>query len=46
MGHPICLFGEDAGARRERLKITVQEYFIQNGEVPTFAQRPNDQEES
>lgn len=37
MGEPICLFGEEAGDRRERLRKRVVEYYIQNdGQAPTF----------
>ena len=28
MGEPICLFGEEPGDRRERLKKRVIEYYI------------------
>jgi len=37
MGHPICLFGEDPGDRRERLRARAIEYYIQHdGSAPTF----------
>lgn len=36
LGQPICLFGEDAGMRRERLREKVIEYTVEHGEVPTF----------
>jgi U4/U6 small nuclear ribonucleoprotein PRP4 len=39
LGHPICLFGEDAGYRRERLRAKITEYYIEKGEAPAFCQR-------
>jgi U4/U6 small nuclear ribonucleoprotein PRP4 len=40
MGHPICLFGEGPGDRRERLRARVIEYYIEHdGNAPTFCLR-------
>lgn len=39
LGHPICLFGEDAGDRRERLRAKVVEYMLEKGEAPAFCMR-------
>jgi U4/U6 small nuclear ribonucleoprotein PRP4 len=39
LGHPICLFGEDPGDRRERLRAMITEYYVEKGEAPAFCQR-------
>jgi U4/U6 small nuclear ribonucleoprotein PRP4 len=40
LSHPICLFGEGPGDRRERLRAKVIEYYIQHdGVAPTFCLR-------
>lgn len=39
LGHPICLFGENAGDRRERLREKVIEYYIEKNEPPVFLQK-------
>jgi hypothetical protein len=36
LGHPVCLFGEDAGFRRERLKAEILEYFLKFEKAPEF----------
>lgn len=36
MGQPICLFGEVAGERRERLRNVIVNYYIEEGKAPTF----------
>ena len=47
MGHPICLFGEGPGDRRERLRAKVIEYYIQNdGVAPTFCLKTTQVQES
>ena len=42
MEQPICLFGEDAGDRRERLRNTITKYYIENGKPPTFFSKFDD----
>ena len=39
LGHPICLFGEDPGDRRERLRNKIAEYYVEKGEPPAFLMR-------
>lgn len=46
MGHPICLFGEDPGDRRERLRARVVDYCIEKGEPPTFLLRTSGTEDT
>jgi U4/U6 small nuclear ribonucleoprotein PRP4 len=36
LGVPVCLFGEDAGFRRERLKVEIAAFFIREERPPTF----------
>ena len=36
MQQPICLFGEDAGDRRERLRNIIVKYYIEEGKAPVF----------
>lgn len=36
MGHPICLFGETAADRRERLKQICAQYIVEQGVMPNF----------
>ena len=36
LGQPICLFGEDAGFRRERLKASILDFFIREERAPEF----------
>lgn len=42
---PICLFGEDAMARRERLRKIAQETYIAEGRVPQLAKPKEKKEE-
>lgn len=42
---PICLFGEDAIARRERLKGLAQKAFIQDGRIPLFGKPKENKEQ-
>ena len=40
MGQPVCLFGEDAGDRRERLRVVAVQYYIEHdGVAPTFCMK-------
>eukprot|EP00347_Sterkiella_histriomuscorum_P001058 403373495 len=39
MEQPICLFGEDPGDRRERLRNVITKYYLENGRPPTFFQK-------
>ena len=39
MMQPICLFGEDAGDRRERLRNVIVKYYIEEGKAPVFFQK-------
>lgn len=36
LGQPICLFGEDAGFRRERLKLEILQFFLREERAPEF----------
>jgi len=36
LGQPICLFGEDPGFRRERLKEQILEFFLREERAPEF----------
>lgn len=36
IGHPITLFGEDPGDRRERLRAKIVEYYQEHGHPPLF----------
>lgn len=36
MGQPICLFGEEPGDRRERLRGIIVQYYIDEGKAPVF----------
>ena len=44
MRQPICLFGEDAIARRERLRTIVQKAYIEEGRVPLLG-KPKEKKE-
>jgi U4/U6 small nuclear ribonucleoprotein PRP4 len=40
MGQPVCLFGEEAGDRRERLRAVAVQYYIEHeGVAPTFCMK-------
>lgn len=39
MQQPICLFGENAGDRRERLRNIIVKYYIEEGKAPIFYQK-------
>ena len=36
LGKPICLFGEDSGFRRERLKEEILAFFLREEKAPEF----------
>lgn len=42
---PICLFGEDAAARRERLKSLAQKTYIDKGRIPPLGKVKESKEE-
>ena len=47
MGHPICLFGEGPGDRRERLRARVIEYYKEHdGVAPTFCLKTTQTQEA
>lgn len=45
MGQPICLFGEEAGDRRERLRNVIVKYYIEEGKAPVFFHKFVDESE-
>ena len=46
MRQPICLFGEDAGDRRERLRNCIVQHYIEHGQPPQFFHKFVDEETS